>query len=347
MPNSVEPLSRAPGIAASPRRAAALRLSHDGAPEQEAPILLRSFFEPLGIHYEVSPLGSVPFDIDITVQSLPGLMFLAGRMHGLLTRRTRKGSDPIDDVGLMVNLGGRHLVGQRGQEIELGDGEATLVSLTDPLESTQRPPGGLLVLRFARPLLAPLLSGSQDRFLRRIPGGTPALRLLTDYMAVTRDGQSMADRLLQRLIVTHILDLTAVSLGATRDAAEMAQGRGVRAAQLHAVKVHIAANLDRSDLSVEALALRLHCTPRFIQRLFETEGTTFTEYLLTQRLGQAHRRLIHPRYDGEKIGTVARDCGFGDISYFNRVFRRHYGSAPSEVRAQARHDPSGKSYGRL
>lgn len=165
MPNSTELRSRTPEMPASTRPTApgVFRLSLDGAPEREGPILLRKLFEPLGVQYDVEPVGDVPFDLDITVQALPGLMFLAGRMRGWHTRRTRKGSDPVDDVGLMVNLRGPHLIGQRGQEIVLGDGEATLVSLTDALESTQRPPGDLLVLRFPTPLLAPLLAGAEDR----------------------------------------------------------------------------------------------------------------------------------------------------------------------------------------
>jgi methylphosphotriester-DNA--protein-cysteine methyltransferase len=38
-------------------------------------------------------------------------------------------------------------------------------------------------------------------------------------------------------------------------------------------------------------------TPRFIQRLFKAEGTTFIEYVLAQRLARAHRALIDPRRD--------------------------------------------------
>ncbi len=32
------------------------------------------------------------------------------------------------------------------------------------------------------------------------------------------------------------------------------------------------------------------------------------------------------------IGEIVLECGFGDISHFNRAFRRRYGSSPSEVR---------------
>jgi AraC-like DNA-binding protein len=63
------------------------------------------------------------------------------------------------------------------------------------------------------------------------------------------------------------------------------------------------------------------------------EGTTFTEYVLSQRIVRARRMLTDPRLAGEKISTVAYDCGFADLSYFNRAFRRHCGAAPSDVRA--------------
>lgn len=127
-------------------------------------------------------------------------------------------------------------------------------------------------------------------------------------------------------------------MGATRDAAATAQERGMQAARLHAIKQDIDRHLERQSLSVAALALRRRCTARSIQRMFEAEGTTFTEYVLAQRLGRAHTLLSDPRRRAEKISAVALDCGFGDVSYFNRAFRRRYGAAPSDVRANARRD---------
>jgi AraC-like DNA-binding protein len=314
-----------------------LRLSANGAPEYERPALLREFFERLGVRYDIEPVGNDPIEIDLTLQGLPGLQLLSGRMQGARFRRTRESTDPTDDVCLMVNPGGPHLISQRGREIVLGDGEATLLSLTEPLDSTHRSPGDFLVLRFPRPQLAPRLAGAQDQFLRRIPRGTRALSLLTNYVEIVRDDQRMADRELQNLVVAHLYDLMAVAVGATRDAAEVAKSHGVRAARLHVIKQDIARKLDQ-HLSVVALADRHRCTPRALQRLFEAEGTTFTEYVLVQRLARAHRLLVDPRHDSEKISAVAYECGFGDVSYFNRAFRRHYGTAPSDVRAQARQD---------
>lgn len=202
---------------------------------------------------------------------------------------------------------------------------------------THRPPGDIVALRVPRARLGPLLSaGVDDCLFRRIPAGTPGLKLLSNYVAMSRDDHTIVGRDLQHLVVNHVCDLMAVVVGATRDTQAAAEIGGLRAARLHAIKQDIAKHLDRSDLSVATLADRHGCTPRFVQRLFEMEGTTFTDYVLAQRLAHAHRRLIDPRREGEKISAVAFDSGFGDVSYFNRVFRRHYGAAPSDVRAQAR-----------
>jgi AraC-like DNA-binding protein len=85
---------------------------------------------------------------------------------------------------------------------------------------------------------------------------------------------------------------------------------------------------------VTVVALRHGWTPRFIQRLFETEGATFTEHVLEQCLAHARHMLADPCRCGEKISAIAFDAGFGDLSYFNRVFRRRYGETPSSGRAR-------------
>jgi len=324
-----------PGVhhGSRPSTPGTLRLSADAAPEYKRPLLLAEFFDRLGVRYDAEPVGD-PIEIDLTLDAAPGLQLLSGRMQGSRYRRTRIGTDPTDDVGMIVNPRGAHLLAQRGREIVLGDGDATLVSLTDTLESTHRPPGDLLVLRFPRPQLAPRLAGG-DAFLRRIPHHNLALRLLTGYLDVASQRRALADRDLQPAMVSHLYDLMAVTLGATRDAAEIAQGRGLRAARLHALKQDIARNLDQADLSVAALAVRHGCTPRCIQRLFENEGTSFTDYVLAQRLACAHGLLTDPGRASEKISTIALDAGFGDVSYFNRVFRQRYGDTPSGVRTHA------------
>ena len=71
---------------------------------------------------------------------------------------------------------------------------------------------------------------------------------------------------------------------------------------------------------------------RYVQQLFEREAETFSEYVLSARLARAHRMLGDPRYAGRSITSIAFDVGFGDLSYFDRSFRRRYGATPRDVR---------------
>jgi transcriptional regulator GlxA family with amidase domain len=181
-----------------------------------------------------------------------------------------------------------------------------------------------------------LVSGVDDLCYRRIPADVPALRFLRDYARIAEGEQRVACPNLKQLFVRHIYDLMALMIGATRDAADVAQGRGLKAARLASIKQDIAGNIDRADLSVNTVAARHNLTPRGLQRLFETEGTTFTGYLVGQRLARAHGLLSDLSRSADKISVIAWDCGFGDISHFNHLFRQRYGLAPSDVRARAR-----------
>jgi AraC-like DNA-binding protein len=45
---------------------------------------------------------------------------------------------------------------------------------------------------------------------------------------------------------------------------------------------------------------------------------------------------MRPRNIGGRlppVSSVAFEVGFGDLSYFNRTFRRRFGATPSDVRA--------------
>src|SRR4029079_1412281 len=68
--------------------------------------------------------------------------------------------------------------------------------------------------------------GLDDRLGRSIPRSGEALRLLTGYVKLLRTEASLASPELQRLAVAHVYDLIAAVVGATRDGAELAAGRG-------------------------------------------------------------------------------------------------------------------------
>jgi len=113
---------------------------------------------------------------------------------------------------------------------------------------------------------------SEDTYCRRIPRDTPAL-LLKRYLALLEDvPAALADPGLQHSAVTHVYDLLAKTLGATRDAAAIANGRGVRAARMKMIKDDIARHLTEARLSVHTVAARHKVSARYVQRLFDECG---------------------------------------------------------------------------
>ena len=190
--------------------------------------------------------------------------------------------------------------------------------------------------RVPREAIAPLVGRLDDAPIRLVPYGTETLNLLVAYAGAILDQQPLHKPELQRLVVTHIHDLIAATVGATRDGRAIAEGRGIRAARLRAIMADVAGNLGDSDLTVTAVARRQRVTPRYVHKLFEREGLTFSAFVLGRRLCRAHRMLSDARLADRTIGSVAFDVGFGDLSYFNRAFRRRYGATPSEIRQTAR-----------
>ena len=108
--------------------------------------------------------------------------------------------------------------------------------------------------------------------------------------------------------------------------------------RLKALKADILTNLSNPELSLTALAARHGVTPRYVRMLFESEGLSFTDFVLDQRLARSERMVSDPRHAHQRISTIAFATGFGDLSYFNRTFRKRFGATPSELRANAVRD---------
>jgi AraC-like DNA-binding protein len=282
---------------------------------------------------DIEPLSMRQFHAEATLLRMPRLALMAGRLSASVYHRRRAF---VDDVGFSWGLTSSYQAHQFGRTLDIGRGQAIVLTVAQPASFRVPKLGYYINLRVPVHCLSPLIADLDAAYGRPIPAENPALQLLTRYVGILEEAGTFAFPELRRQAVTHIHDLIALAIGATRDGAEIAKSRGARAARLHAIKEDIANSLDQPDLSVATIAARHRINPRWVQRLFESEGTTFTEYVVAQRLARAHRLLADPLYANQKVSTIALDTGFGDLSYFNRAFRRRYGSTPSELRAAAR-----------
>ena len=90
-------------------------------------------------------------------------------------------------------------------------------------------------------------------------------------------------------------------------------------------------------LSAQTVADAVGISIRQLQRAFALAGTTPTDYLLKKRFEKACQMLSDRQKDGDPmlVSSIAYACGFNDISYFNRQFRRFFGCAPGQFAPRA------------
>jgi AraC-like DNA-binding protein len=321
--------------ASSPEAPASFRVSSDDFPEADRIGIFREMVGKQVMRQEIEPLPDEPLYLHATVRPMPGLLAYWAKGSPVRLRRTEELLSDGNDNLLFQWTGSARNAEHLRREIPLGPGDAILFSCSDTRSTLLPSPFETVTLSIPRKALQTLLRDADGCLARAIPANSGTLRLLLGYLALLREELPAPAPELRDLAVAHVYDLLAVVLGATRDAAETARRRGVSAARLLAIKRSIRDKFADGDLSVAILAAEHRVTPRYVQMLFENQGTTFTAFLRGERLASAHRMLASPRFGARKVVDVAFACGFADISFFNRVFRAHFGATPSDIRARS------------
>lgn len=88
------------------------------------------------------------------------------------------------------------------------------------------------------------------------------------------------------------------------------------------------------DLTLDEVSKEVHVSPYYFSKLFKDEtGENFVEYLAKVRIAQAKRMLMDSSIS---IKQICLTVGYGDPSYFSRIFKKYEGVTPSEFRDSQR-----------
>jgi len=222
---------------------------------------------------------------------------------------------------------------QFGRETLFDRETPVLVSCTEPGDIRSADPHDFWAIAIEQTLLGELVGDVEDVVARPLRHSHPALLHLRRYLEILPSAlETQEDQDLFAHIGASLVDLVALALGARGDAAELAGRRGVRAARLHEIVKDIRARFTEPTFSPRDLARRAGVTERYIQDLLHDSGSSFTQRVLELRLQRARAMLTDRRYDRLKIGEIASASGFNEIPYFNRCFRRRFGTTPTQSR---------------
>lgn len=279
---------------------------------------------PLEVEWDAA-LGT--YEARLVWCALPGLnlatCFAAGSRLEWTAERAGTGSGCL----LLRPVGEPMRAHQGGASFDLAAGEAILLSLARPFRCEVSPRQRLDQM-FVSPAFMPAAASAPWR----IGAQDPTLQLLVHYGGAILLGHlTLATEPQARMMAHHIRDLLGIMLRPGDEDGAGADGR------LASIKQRVGLELPNRALGVELVAQAHGVSARTVQKLFEAEGTTFTSYVLESRLAAARERLLA---SDESVSGIAFACGFGDLSYFNRVFRRRFGLSPLKLRRQGMAQPA-------
>lgn len=246
-------------------------------------------------------------------------------------RRPRCLRDGDDDFSYFTATRRPIRCDHNGRRFVLAPGEGVLVAHALPVETWWGDAGAFVVrlprAAFPDPGAADAVAG------RSIPRGHPVQRLLGPYQrsvwtdATACDGRALPDAA-ERNLATLVASLAATSGAAGWRAIRAALGPARVAAMLEVMARRAA----EPGLGMGEVAAAVGLSERSGHSAFAAAGLGFGECLARLRLDRVHEWLAAggPGW----IGDAALGAGFGDISHFNRLFRRRFGASPGELRVR-------------
>lgn len=180
--------------------------------------------------------------------------------------------------------------------------------------------------------------GDTERFAGvKLTPDIPEIRLLIAYVQALAQSGDFSDANARTLVGNHVVELVVAALSRFEGHDDHGHRNSIRAVRLASVKRLVETAYREPAFDIRRASRRLDLSERYIQKLFEEVGLTFSDYLMERRLCGTREMLLDRCNDTLKIQQIAWAVGFSDISTFNRQFLRRYGERPSDMRARRTH----------
>jgi AraC-like DNA-binding protein len=226
----------------------------------------------------------------------------------------------------VVLLAGGYVLEQGRKEVRLQPGDLTIYDAT----KTHRIhcPGDFakLIVSIPRPLFRERIAGLEYCTALRIPGTEGVGAMVSNFIrSAGRHAPELAPHEFAALS-DHALDLLTLAVGSVRPA-RFSLSRS-RVGAMCRVKALIEEGLADFGLTPDVVARRAGLSARYINELFNDEGTSLMRYVWKRRLENCRKDMWDPRRAGDQLSNIAFRWGFSDTSHFSRAFKHEFGCSP-------------------
>lgn len=228
-------------------------------------------------------------------------------------------------------LSGHYRLEQNGREVLLQPGDMTLYDATRPHrvhchgELTK-----VIYLSIPRSVFRDRVVDIDCCTALRIPGSQGIGFVVSNFL---RSFVTHADNFLVHefsSLAEHALDLLTLAVTSVRPVGfNLSRSRVV---SLNSIKTFIEQNLRDADLDTGLITRHAGLSARYINSLFEDEGTSLMRYVWKRRLENCRKELQNQAYAGHRLSDIAFRWGFNDAAHFSRTFKQQFGCAPRDIR---------------
>ena len=228
--------------------------------------------------------------------------------------------DPQDDVLVALQVDGTGGIEQDGRQTRLRPGDFACYITDRPYRLAFDGPFRQIILRLPRQRLACQIVGLGGVTARSFDGQRGAGLLARGFlqqMVENRSVLSDADLMAAEDVTARLL-ATAIRQGLTGDSV-------AETLRVERIKRIIEDELRDPHIDLSAIASREGISLRGLQRLFQAEGTTPSQWVADRRLSGIAADLRDPAQRRRSITDVALSWGMVDPSQFSRAFRKRFG----------------------
>lgn len=231
---------------------------------------------------------------------------------------------------------GQYKLEQGGREVFLEPGEMTIYDATEPHRITTPGPFSKVLISIPRFLLDERASNISRLTATRLPTEHGAGAITASMISSTVNQLGQLNEAAFQGLSEPVLELLTLSL---RDVlGQTKQMSRHRSQALTRVKQFIAFNLANTSLKADVIAAAMGLSVRYINNLFNEEGTSLMRYLTQQRLARSRHYLASSIYQHLSITEVAIQSGFSNMAHFSRIFHQAYGLSPRAYRYYCLYD---------
>ncbi len=240
--------------------------------------------------------------------------------------------DGDDNVSLVVSLGRALTISHRKREACLARNEAIIMQADAPGSAGTRQRLAVLEISIAQREWESRNARPGGALMNVVNRNSQTLALLLEYIrALAKNGMPSAAKA-RHLVARYLIDLAILAI--TEPPLGESQIDCAIAARRAAMLDYVASHFCDPNLSGAGVAKRLGISQRYLQRLLEATGKTFTQHVNELRLDRAFLLLV-TRGGDKRVSDIAFDVGYSDLTNFYRHFRSRFGDTPTGVAGSA------------